>query len=64
MTNEQKYQDAIKKLKIGHKISFREVIDLKCLDCMGYSIDEVGKCIDDDCVNYFYKSKNKIDSTE
>ena len=54
MTEEQKYQEAIKKLKTGKKISYSEAIYFKCLDCMCYSRDEVNKCIDDECVNYYY----------
>lgn len=62
MTEEQKYNEAIKKLKSGKKISYSEAIYFKCLDCMGYSRDEVGKCIDDECVNFYYRPKIIVSS--
>mgnify|MGYP001428685357 CR=1 FL=1 len=62
MTDEQKFREAIKKLKTGKKLSYQEAIDLKCLDCMCYQIGEVEQCIDDECVNFYYKSRNQIKS--
>lgn len=56
MTIEEKYKKAISDLKIGKKVSSREVVDLKCLDCMCYQPEEVKKCIDDKCINFFYKN--------
>ncbi len=57
MTEEQKYKEAIKKLKGGKKISFSEAIQMKCLDCFCYNREDAKNCIDDECVLFYYSRR-------